>query len=52
MDYYKSRAALLNTSLFLARRLILAFIIVHGKSIVAQVLLSDCMSTLLLAYYL
>ena len=51
MDYYKPRA-LFNTSLFLVRRLVFAFIIVYSKSVVMQVLLADCMSTLLLVYYL
>ena len=51
VDYYKPKA-LYNTSLFLARRLSLAFLIVYIDSIVVQILVSDCLSTVLLAYYL
>lgn len=51
VDYYKQHA-LLNTTLFLARRLVLAFIIVNIQSIVLQVLFMDCLSTSLLAYYM
>ena len=36
----------------MARRLSLAFLIVFVDSIVMQILVSDCLSTLLLAYYL
>ena len=51
IDYYKPKA-LYNTSLFLARRLSLAFLIVYIDSVAVQILVSDCCSTLLLAYYL
>ena len=51
IDYF-NRKALYNTSFFMARRLILAFIIVHLEQIVLQVLFVDWLSTLLLAYYL
>ena len=51
LDYYKQKA-LPSTSLFLLRRLIFAFLIVNcGKSIVLQVLMSDVLSSLLLAFY-
>ena len=40
------------TSLFLSRRSIFAFLVIYcGKSIVLQVMLSDVLSTLLLAFY-
>ena len=51
LDYYKPHA-LFNTSFFLFRRLALACLIVFGHSIVLQVLIADCLSTLLLAFYL
>ena len=52
IDYYNPHA-LLNTSLFLLRRLTLAGLIVFADhSIVLQVLLADFLSTFLLAFYL
>lgn len=52
VDYYKLKA-LAFTSLFLARRLLFAFVLVFcAVSIVLQVFLADILSTLLLAFYL
>ena len=52
LDYYKLKA-LYNTSLFLMRRILLAFVIVYLRySIVMQVAMADVLSTALLAYYI
>ena len=52
LDYYKKKA-LVHTSIFLGRRIYIAFIVVFcGFSIVLQVALADVLSTLLLAYFL
>ena len=50
LDYYKKKA-LLNTSFFLLRRILFAGVIVFCEdSLVAQVILSDVLCTLLLIY--
>ena len=52
MEYYKDKA-LPNTSFFLARRLLFAFVIVFcGSSLVLQVFLGDVLSTLMLAFFI
>ena len=52
LDYYK-RNSLVNTSLFLWRRLIFAFVIVFlSFCVVLQIFLIDVLSTLLLCFYL
>ena len=50
---YRNPKALYNTSFFLARRLVLAFVIVYAaRSLVLQVMIADVLSTALLIYYI
>ena len=52
VDYWNPKA-LYNTSFFLARRLVLAFVIVYAaRSLVLQVMIADVLSTALLIYYI